>query len=82
MTETQIYAELTDVFRDVLGNDAIVLRPDTTAADVDGWDSHAHVTLVVATEMRFGIRFRTGELEGLHNVCDFVRLIEQKRSAA
>lgn len=78
MTE-DTYAQLTDVFRDVFDDDALVIGPDTTADDVPGWDSQAHISLVVATEMRFGIRFRTAELEGLHKVADLVRLIDEKR---
>lgn len=82
MTEQQIYAELTGVFRDVFDDDTITIGPETTASDIDGWDSQAHVTLVVATEMKFGIRFRTAEFETLRNVGDFVRLIERKCGAA
>lgn len=78
MTEKDILEALTLVFRDVFDEDSITLRPETTADDIEGWDSQAHVTLVVATEMRFGIKFRTGELEGLHNVGDFVRLIQAR----
>ncbi|HEY1386366.1 MAG TPA: acyl carrier protein [Dongiaceae bacterium] len=78
MTEQEIYQELTAVFRDVFDDEGIVIAPGTTANDIDGWDSQAHVTLVVATEVRLGIRFRTAELEQLHNVGDFVRLIETK----
>jgi acyl carrier protein len=82
MTEQDILQALTLVFRDVFDDDSIALRPETTADDIDGWDSQAHVTLVVATEMRFGIKFRTGELEGLHNVGDFVRLIQARMSGS
>jgi acyl carrier protein len=78
MTEQETYQALTAVFRDVFDDESITIGPGTTAADIDGWDSQAHVTLVVATEVRFGIRFRTAELEQLHNVGDFVRLIEAK----
>lgn len=78
MTEQEIFQELSAVFRDVFDDETITLRPETTAEDIVGWDSQAHVTLVVATEMRFGIRFRTSELETLHNVGDFVRLIQTR----
>lgn len=81
MTEQKIYAALTGVFRDVFDDDKITIGPETTASDIDGWDSQAHVTLVVATEMTFGIRFRTAEFETLRNVGDFVRLIESKCAA-
>lgn len=78
MNEQDILDALTAVFRDVFDDDSITLRPETTADDVDGWDSQAHITLVVATEMRFGIKFKTGELEGLRDVGDFVRLIQAR----
>lgn len=78
MTEPEIFEELSAVFRDVFDDETIALRPETTADDIDGWDSQAHVTLVVATEMRFGIKFRTAELESLRNVGDFVRLIQSR----
>lgn len=78
MTEPEIYAALTQVFRDVFDDDAIVLTPETTADDVAGWDSQAHVNLVVAAETQFGIRFRTAELDQLHNVGEFAQLIATK----
>ena len=80
MTEQEIFQQLSEVFRDVFDDETITLRAETTAEDIDGWDSQAHVTLVVATEMRFGIRFRTAELESLHNVGDFVHLIRNRMS--
>jgi acyl carrier protein len=81
MTEAEIYANLTGVFRDVFDDDDIVLTPKTTADDIAGWDSQAHVNLVVAAEVKFGVRFRTAELESLHNVGEFVQLIIGKRGS-
>ena len=82
MNDKEIYAALTQVFRDVFDDDDITLTPMTTADDISGWDSQAHVNLVVAAETRFGIRFRTAELESLHNVGDFVQLIATRRKGA
>jgi acyl carrier protein len=78
MDESQIYTELTTVFRNVLDDDTLVLRPDLTAHDVDTWDSFAHVSLTVAAEGRFGVKFKTAELESLQNVGQFVELIGRK----
>jgi acyl carrier protein len=77
----QIYAQLTGIFHDLFDDDTIVLTPETTAADIEGWDSFNHINLIVATEARFGIKFRTAELEGLHNVGHLVRLIQEKLAA-
>ena len=82
MNEAQILEALTQVFRDVFDDDDIVLTSATPAQDIEGWDSQAHVNLIVAAEMRFGIRFRTAELESLHDVGQFARLIESKQRGA
>ncbi|CAN5230011.1 acyl carrier protein [Polaromonas sp.] len=78
MTETEILTSLNQVFRDVFDDDTIAITPATTAEDIEGWDSQAHVNLIVAAEVRFGIRFRTAELESLHNVGQFAELIRAK----
>ncbi len=79
MNEDAIIAELTPVFQDVLDEPDLVLTPQTQAADVPGWDSVAHITLVVALEQKFGIRFQTAEIEELRNVGDLARLIAHKK---
>lgn len=78
MSKAQILEALTQVFRDVFDDDDILLTAATTAQDIEGWDSQAHVSLIVAAEMRFGIRFRTAELESLHDVGQFAELIAGK----
>jgi acyl carrier protein len=75
MTSADAYEKLTEIFREVFGNDDIVLRPETSAADIEGWDSFTHLNLIVATETRFGIRFRTSEIEDLQSVGDLVGAI-------
>lgn len=78
MTIDATIAELTPVFRDVLDDPDLVLTPETQAGDVPGWDSVTHITLVVAIEQKFGIRFNTAEIEELHSVGDLAKLVAQK----
>jgi acyl carrier protein len=73
-----IYKQLTEIFRDLFDDDSIILTPDTTAMDIPDWDSLLHISLIVAVEGRFGVKFKTAELEALHNVGDLAGLIEQK----
>ena len=80
MNPDQILTELTEIFRTVLDDDTLVLRPETTAADVPGWDSMNHITIVVEAEQHFGIKVRTAEIEALRNVGDFVSLIAAKHA--
>lgn len=48
---------LEPVFRDLFDDDTISLNCQTTADDVDGWDSLTHVNLAIAFELRFTIKF-------------------------
>jgi acyl carrier protein len=75
MTESEVYAALTEIFRELFADDTIVLRPDTTADDIEGWDSFTHLNLVIAVEMHFGIKLRTNEIEGLGNVGDLAKIV-------
>ena len=77
-----IYPALTEIFRDVLDDPAFVITPQTSANDHPEWDSFNHINIIVATEMRFGVKFRTVEIDASRNVGDFARLIEGKRAAA
>ena len=78
MQSAAIYRQLTDIFREVFDDDNIVLTPETTAADIPDWDSVAHVNLVVAIEERMKVRFKTSEIEGLHNVGQLAGILEYK----
>jgi acyl carrier protein len=82
LATTSALAEVTEILRDVLDDPSIELTTETVAGDVPGWDSMAHIALVVEVERRFGVTFQTAEIEGLHRVGDLVRLIEAKRGAA
>jgi acyl carrier protein len=81
MDKAEIWKLATNVFRETLDVDDLVLTPQLTARDVEGWDSLNHILLVVAVEQRFGIRFNTGEIDGLENVGQFIELIESKLPA-
>ena len=81
MDSSHTYRKLTEIFREVFDDDTLVLTPNTTAADVNGWDSVAHIGLIVAIEQRLGIRFKSSELEAMHNVGQLAGLVEYKLEA-
>jgi acyl carrier protein len=68
MTESEILARLRDVFVDYFGDDEIALDRETTAAEVEGWDSLATVELAIELEDEFGVRFSTGEMSQMKDV--------------
>ena len=78
MNRDEIYAKLTEIFKENLDLDEIELTETTTADDVEGWDSLAHIGLIAAIEQEFGFRFAMKEVVNLHNVGEMVDRILQK----
>jgi len=78
MTNAEIHEKLTGVFRNVFDDPELTIGETTTAKDVAGWDSLAHVSLIVAVEKAFRVRFTTKEVQALANVGEFIRLIERR----
>lgn len=68
---------LQDIFRDVFGDEGIVLTREMTAEDVEAWDSLTHFELVMEVELAFGIKLTTGEIAGLETVGQLMDLIER-----
>ena len=76
MSREEIYTRLNDVFRDVFDRDDITVSDETTAADVEGWDSLIHITLMDAVEEEFEIRFDMKTVVKMKNVGEMVDYIE------
>ncbi len=69
---------LQEVFVDVFGDDEIVIARETTAVDVADWDSLMHVSLMLAVEKAFDIRFSSAEVAELETVGELIDLIDTK----
>ena len=80
MGRKEIFEKLTVIFRDVMDNDEIVLEENTTAEDIEEWDSLAHVQLIEKIEAVFGVRFSAKEMNSWEDVGEFVDSIEEKLS--
>jgi acyl carrier protein len=75
MSETRIMPELVQILRDLLDAPDLVVRPETTASDVPGWDSMKHIMIVMAVQEKFGIRLKPREIDRLRNVGDLAAAI-------
>jgi acyl carrier protein len=69
---------LADVIRVTLGQPQARISLDTTANDIDGWDSLRHSVLLMRIEQAFDIRFVPAEVIDLDNVGDLVKVIDAK----
>jgi len=76
----EILEQLTEVFQMVFEDDEIEIDRDTTADDIDGWDSMSHMTLLMAIEEDFEIEFEEWEVINLSDVGELIDLITEKLS--
>lgn len=76
--QAEILTELTELFREIFVNDEITLTPQTSAADLPGWDSMKHIEIIIAIEQKYAIRFSSRQVEALRSVGDLVAAIDQK----
>jgi acyl carrier protein len=75
MTREQAYERVNKVFREVFDDDSIVVKDETTANDIEDWDSLEHINLICALEEEFGMQFGMGEVTEMHNVGEAVDII-------
>ena len=73
-----VYSQLTSIFHDVFDDDSIILTPQLSAKDVDGWDSLMHIRLILTVERAFKVKFSTSEIGKLENVGGLVTLIKDR----
>ena len=69
---------LNAVFCEVFEEDDLSISRATTAKDIPAWDSVMHVTLMIAVERAFKLRFKSGEVAGLKNVGELIDLIDRR----
>jgi acyl carrier protein len=77
MQQQEVMSKLQEVFDSVFLQ-KVEVRRDLSASDVEEWDSLTHVSLILAVEQAFGIRFRVGEVESTKNLGDLADLIVKR----
>ena len=75
MERSALRDEITEIFHVTFNNNNIVLKDDTSAIDIEGWDSLKHVTLIVAVEVKFNIKFTSREVISIKRHKDLEDLI-------
>ncbi|AZA53031.1 acyl carrier protein [Chryseobacterium sp. G0201] len=78
MNKDEILGKLTTIFHEELDNDDIVLSFETTADDIEEWDSLSHIQLIVAVEKAFKVRFTSSEIQSWNNVGEMIDCIIAK----
>lgn len=78
MTREEVFEKITEIFREEFDDDTLIIVDETNSADIEDWDSLAHVELVMTMEKEFNMKFNIKEVGKLKNVGEMVDLILSK----
>lgn len=78
MEKNEILLKLQDIIRETVDNEDVNITYETTASDVDGWDSLAQVMIVGEIRNVFGVKLTSTEVGALQNVGAMVDAISAK----
>lgn len=79
MERKEIFEKLNVIFEDVLDLDETPeLTNETSAGDIEEWDSLSHIQLIVAIEKEFKLKFTSLEIMKWNNVGEMVDSMMQK----
>ena len=79
MTKETILEALTELFISFFDEDLIQLKRESTAEDIQDWDSLAQVGIILSIEKKFGFKLNSSEVGKLENVRSMVDLIYEKK---
>ncbi len=81
MSREEVMERLNEVFVDLFDDENIKINDNTTANDIDDWDSLEHINLIVAIEQEFNIKFNMNEVTSMKNVGEMVDIITSRIGA-
>jgi len=76
MERKVIFEKLNEIFMDSLDLEEVNLTDETTANDIEEWDSLSHVQLIYDIEEELGVKFSSREVMKWKNVGEMVDSIE------
>ena len=76
MERKEIFDKMEEIFTDIMDLKDIKLNDETSADDIEEWDSLSHIQIIVAIEKAFGIKFSSQEMITWKNVGDMVDPVE------
>ena len=72
MNRNEVFKKLVEICRDVFDDDSLTVTESTTSADVQGWDSLTHLSLINELEEMFAVSFSLDEVTESKNLGDLL----------
>ena len=79
MTKEIVREKLNLVFRELFDNEMLTISEETTASDIEEWDSLANINLILMIEEMFRIKISTKELSRFDNIGYLMNIIYEKK---
>ena len=78
MSRKEIFDRVVEICRDVFENEAVMITEDSTADDIEEWDSITFLDLISDIEEEFKIAFTLEEMSGFKTIGMIVDVIMSK----
>lgn len=75
MTREQVHQNIVKIFRQIFDDDTLEIADETTADDIEAWDSYEQINLLIAIEDTFGIEIplkRVNQMKNVGEMIDFI----------
>ena len=72
MQQEAILHTLTVIFQEIFDDDDISLKRETTARDIEEWDSLNQIKIILACEKAFNVHLKPREISALENIGDMI----------
>lgn len=76
MKRNEILVKLQEIYRDELDKDNLIITEESSAQNVDGWDSLSHIQLISSIEDEFDISFTSKEIMSWKNIGEMITSIQ------
>ncbi len=78
MSKKEILEKLKSIFKDFFADESLVITEETTANDIDDWDSLANISLIALIQSEFSISCSMKEVVSIQSVKDMIETINSK----
>ena len=78
MNKEDVLIKVREAFVLVLEHENFELKDETTADDVDGWESITYMMIIGEIEKSFDIKFKLMVLMSMDNIGNLIRAIEKE----